>query len=442
MATIRFKRSPTLSKAPAATDLVDGELSLNYATNSPSLFFKASNGAVIGGGGCVQVVGQYQEIYATPSPGMMYYRPSLAPNVNIYTGSQWLSVAPYLRGSTNPLLTSLGVREPVGSVAGTIGNVYLGSKSESAGAPATLTTETKMTCVGSDSIITSSSVIRVSGVAALGYNISLLRTSGKTVAIGQKSFVNDPSAAVFIGNNAGLNSDAAYSCIGVGAAAFTSSSLFKNATDSLAIGAFSFSNLKSNYQNERSIPLESMLAIGANAGKTVQWNTYLTLFGADAGNGIDFIASNLEAPSYSTILGYGAGRTGTVINAVLIGSSASSFNFPGALSPVSIGNNANKYGRLTNAVVIGFDNTPEDAPTTLFRGRVLLCDGSGNKRFVCNDSGAWSPDGVDFGTAGQILTSNGPNTPPSWKGLASGTFKISPTQIAVVENGLITKITS
>jgi hypothetical protein len=438
MATIRFKRSPTLSKAPAATDLVDGELSLNYATNSPSLFFKDSNGSVIGSGGCVQVVGQYQEIYAKPSPGMMYYKPFTAPNVNIYSGAQWLSVAPYLRGSTNPLLTSLGVSEPTGSVAGTIGNVYIGSKSS--GADPTLTTETKMTCVGSDSIITSSSRIDVSGVAALGYNISLLRTGGNTVAIGQKSFVNDPSAAVFIGNNAGLNSDAAYSCIGVGAAAFTSSSLFKNATNSLAIGAFSFSNLKSNYQNERSIPLESMLAIGANAGKTVQWNTYLTLFGADAGNGIDFISSNLEAPSYSTILGYGAGRTRTVINAVLIGSSASSFNFPGALSPVSIGNNANRYGRLTNAVVIGSDNTPQDA--SILTEYVFLCDGSGNKRFVCNDSGAWSPDGVDFGTAGQILTSTGPNTPPVWQGLASGTFKISPTQIAVVENGLITQITS
>jgi hypothetical protein len=439
MATIRFKRSPTLSKAPAATDLVDGELSLNYATNSPSLFFKASNGAVIGGGGCVQVVGQYQEIYATPSPGMMYYRPFSAPNVNIYTGSQWLSVAPYLRGSTNPLLTSLGVSEPVGSVAGTFGNVYLGLKPASSGAPAKLTTEIQMTCVGSDSVTTSFSLYNVRNVAALGYNISLRRTNGGTVAIGQKSYVNDPSAAVFIGNNAGLNSDAAYSCIGVGAAAFTSPSLFYNATNSLAIGAFSFSNLKSNYQDQRSVRLESMLAIGANAGRTVQWNTYLTLFGADAGNGIDFIYSNLEAPSYSTVLGYEAGRTRTVINSVLIGRSASCANSD-ASSPVSIGANANKYGRLSNAVVIGSDNTPQDAP--VLKGYVLLCDGSGNKRFVCNDKGAWSPDGLNFGTAGQILTSNGPNTPPSWKGLASGTFKVSPTQIAVVENGLITKITS
>jgi hypothetical protein len=297
-----------------------------------------------------------------------------------------------------------------------------------------------MTCVGSDSVTTSFSQYNVRNVAALGYNISLRRTNGGTVAIGQKSYVNDPSAAVYIGNNAGLNSDAAYSCIGVGAAAFTSPSLFYNATNSLAIGAFSFSNLKSNYQDQRSIRLESMLAIGSNAGRTVQWNTYLTLFGAEAGNGIDFIYSNLEAPSYSTVLGYGAGRTRTVINAVLIGSSTSSTNYPGAVSPISIGNNANRYGRLFNAVVIGSDNTPQDAP--VLTGYVFLCDGSGNKRFVCNDSGAWSPDGLNFGTAGQILTSTGPNTPPAWKGLASGTFKISPTQIAVVENGLITKITS
>ena len=76
MATIRFKRSPTLSLAPAAANLLDGELALNYATNSPSLFFKDSSGSVVSGSSNVQVLTQYQSLYPSPSPGMMYYKPS------------------------------------------------------------------------------------------------------------------------------------------------------------------------------------------------------------------------------------------------------------------------------------------------------------------------------------------------------------------------------
>lgn len=49
-----------------------------------------------------------------------------------------------------------------------------------------------------------------------------------------------------------------------------------------------------------------------------------------------------------------------------------------------------------------------------FQGNVVLADGAGNIRLQTNSDGALSFDGADFGTAGYVLSSNGPGQPPQW----------------------------
>jgi hypothetical protein len=51
---------------------------------------------------------------------------------------------------------------------------------------------------------------------------------------------------------------------------------------------------------------------------------------------------------------------------------------------------------------------------------VIISDGYGDIKFWANQAGAWSTDGIDFGTTDFVLTSQGPNLPPAWKELPLG----------------------
>jgi hypothetical protein len=52
--------------------------------------------------------------------------------------------------------------------------------------------------------------------------------------------------------------------------------------------------------------------------------------------------------------------------------------------------------------------------TPTLSNNVVLSDGAGTIRFQANATGAWSPNGTDFGTAGQILVSSGTGAAPVW----------------------------
>lgn len=86
------------------------------------------------------------------------------------------------------------------------------------------------------------------------------------------------------------------------------------------------------------------------------------------------------------------------------------------------------------AITTGTNNTIVGpyVGTAALANNVVLSDGSANIRFQSNSSGAWSPDGTNYGTAGQILQSNGTGAAPTWgnaplavttstKSLSSGT---------------------
>ena len=69
-----------------------------------------------------------------------------------------------------------------------------------------------------------------------------------------------------------------------------------------------------------------------------------------------------------------------------------------------------------SAITTGANNTilGNYTGTTALANNVVLSDGAGNRRFQANASGAWSPDGTNFGTIGQFLASNGTVAAPSW----------------------------
>ena len=76
----------------------------------------------------------------------------------------------------------------------------------------------------------------------------------------------------------------------------------------------------------------------------------------------------------------------------------------------AVGNNAG------NAITTGTNNTlvGQYAGTTTLTGACVLSDGAGNIRLFTNSSGAVSVDGTNFGTTGQVLTSNGSGAAPTW----------------------------
>ena len=53
-------------------------------------------------------------------------------------------------------------------------------------------------------------------------------------------------------------------------------------------------------------------------------------------------------------------------------------------------------------------------------GNVAIADGYGNLKFLANQAGAWSTDGLDFGEPDFVLTSQGDGLPPVWKEVPLG----------------------
>ena len=83
-----------------------------------------------------------------------------------------------------------------------------------------------------------------------------------------------------------------------------------------------------------------------------------------------------------------------------------------------------------SAITTGGSNTlvGRYAGTTALANNIVLSDGAGTIRFQANSSGAWSPDGTNFGTAGQVLKSAGSAAAPAWSSALYGAFSDSTTQ--------------
>lgn len=172
-----------------------------------------------------------------------------------------------------------------------------------------------------------------------------------------------------------------------------------------------------------SINASSPSAIGAIAGYTditdTDFNTALGYCALNSGAGAGFanvavgIASGyaLTAGSYgNTLIGPGTGcaiDTGTVNTAIGIGAlSALTSGF--ANVGIGICSGCAYTTESGNAVLGGHPGNAGDI------NALILSDGAGSLKAKFDSLGALSFDGINYGTAGQVLSSNGPGVKPTW----------------------------
>jgi hypothetical protein len=192
---------------------------------------------------------------------------------------------------------------------------------------------------------------------AIGFNAgTAITTGGQNIAIGRNALQVATSA---IGN------------VAIGHQALTGAS----ASQTTAVGFNALSALTSGVRNT---------AVGFFAGGSVVTGTDNTFIGFGAGDS--------NTGSASTLVGANAG------NALTLGG-----------ANVFIGANAG------DSVTTGFNNTiiGDVSGTASLTGNLILAAGTTIK-FQANNSGAWSYDGTNFGTAGQFLASQGSAATPVW----------------------------
>jgi hypothetical protein len=144
------------------------------------------------------------------------------------------------------------------------------------------------------------------------------------------------------------------------------------------------------------------VAIGTAAFQTATTAASNVAIGCGALAGLSTSAGN-------TALGHRAMlNASTAANNVAIGCNAGEQISTGSTN-VFIGNTAG------DAVTTGSSNTiiGDIAGSAALANNLILAAGT-TVKFQANDSGAWSPDGTNFGTIGQFLASNGTVAAPSW----------------------------
>lgn len=178
---------------------------------------------------------------------------------------------------------------------------------------------------------------------------------------------------VIIGSNAADSLSTANSLVVVGQGAMTA---VATGVGTVAIGAAALQNLTSGTGN---------IAIGYTSGDSINTGSQNTIVGHTAG-------TTMTTATGNTILGFAAG------NAITLGG-----------QNVLIGSGAG------DAITTGFNNTiiGDISGSSTLQGNVILAAGT-TVKFQANNSGAWSPDGTNFGTAGQVLTSQGSGAVPTW----------------------------
>jgi hypothetical protein len=213
-----------------------------------------------------------------------------------------------------------------------------------------------------DSILTGTNNTNV------GYNAGTALTSG--------------GGNTFVGSGAGDSAITADNSVGVGFNALTGAA---TANGTVAIGSGALASLTSGAGN---------VGIGYQVLDTLITGANNTAVGFQAGTNV------ATSVSGNTLIGYQAGNGTTT-------GGQNTFVGNGAGSSVTTGANNTILGNYNGIAALS--------------GNVVLATGAGNIRFQSNSSGAWSPDGTNYGTAGQVLTSQGSGAAPVWSDNGSGT---------------------
>ena len=191
---------------------------------------------------------------------------------------------------------------------------------------------------------------------------------------------------------------------------FSAGDGYTSADNSTAVGSNALGNTGGNNNT----------AVGFCAGGGISSGGNNTMIGTCAGR-------NATTADNTTVLGFNAlSGTHTGNGTVALGACALAVSTNGGCN-TAVGCNAGltvTTGALNtlvgfsagSAITTGSQNTlvGRYTGTTTLANNVVLSDGAGTIRFQANSSGAWSYDGTNFGTVGQVLASNGTATAPTW----------------------------
>jgi hypothetical protein len=232
-------------------------------------------------------------------------------------------------------------------------------------------------------------------------------------------FTSNTVGGTYIGHNAGAFSASSpfmdTSSVGIGRDVLTSEN--GNGRVNVGVGHQSLSSVTTGFENVAvggfsglSITTaQKNSLLGNNSGRNITTGGYNTFLGALAGYGVSTGNKNTLVGSYSGyFLSTGAGNT-------VIGSYAMN-GADATLSDQVILSRSNDNQFLAGKVFQINENNAFGIPTT---------------------NGGTT---VSYGTSGQVLTSNGSGSPPSWQGGASGTFTSQDGKTITVTNGRVTAI--
>jgi hypothetical protein len=162
--------------------------------------------------------------------------------------------------------------------------------------------------------------------------------------------------------------------------------------------------------------------IGDSAGDTITTGTQNTFVGSGSGGSVATTSEGNTAVGYAAL---GGAATSGAYN-VVVGNNAGVNITSGALNTLvgySAGSSVQTGGSNT---IIG-----RYGGTSALSNNIVLSDGAGTIRFQANATGAWSYNGTNFGTAGQVLKSAGTAAAPAWSSALYGAFSSSVTQTNV-----------
>ena len=273
------------------------------------------------------------------------------------------------------------------SVTGGLNNTFVGFNSGDG-----ITSADNNTAVGSNALSNSGG----NNNTAIGYLTGAALTSG-----GSNTFVG--AVAGDGATTADFSVAVGYNALG---AAHTPNGTVAVGANALAVNTSGAGNTAVGFNAGAAITTGSNNTIlGLNAGDTITTGTQNTFVGSGSGG---LAATTVEG---ATAVGYNALGTGVTSGAynTALGNNAGASVTSGALNTF-VGFSAG------SAVTTGGSNTliGRYAGTAALANNVVLSDGAGTIRFQANSTGAWSPNGTNFGTAGQVLTSGGTGAAPTW----------------------------
>lgn len=352
----------------------------------------------------------------------------LLPNSTCTTGVEWItSCGVFLCGYTNSVTLSNVALGYLAGEAITTGNnnVFIGSD---AGLAQT---------AGSQSVLIGSNAGKNNngtGVVAIGFCAAQANTTTNCgTYIGFVSGRNATGASnTYIGSLSGCaasNTSACGTLLG-----FCSGSALTTGNGNTLLGFQAGRNVNTGGFN---------VAVGVSAlqsATTGACNVAIgcgALSGSITGNGSTAIGArallNTTGAAVNTAVGSEAGAQTTGTGNAYFGVNAGCAVNTGACNTL-IGRNSG------TAITTGSCNTILGSFTgsTTLANNVVLADGAGTVRFQANDTGAWAPDGVGFGTTGQVLSSQGTGSAPVWTTLPTA----STTALGIVQLDDTTSSTS